>query len=64
MALQGAVDTFLQHVYAAHLEASPGQQVADLIGDLDQYVKTHTVMVENMVAPLARCRPPPPLASC
>ena len=48
---QGAVDTFLQHVYAAHLEASPGQQVAD-IGDIDQYVKTHTVMVENMVTPL------------
>jgi len=39
-------------VYAAHLEASPGQQVAD-IADLDQYVKTHTVMVENMLAPLA-----------
>jgi hypothetical protein len=49
---QGALDTFLQHVYAAHLEASPGQQVAD-IADLDQYVKTHTVMVENMLAPLA-----------
>ena len=26
--------------------------VADFIGDIDQYVKTHTVMVENMVAPL------------
>jgi hypothetical protein len=46
-----AVDSFLQHVYAAHLEASPGQQVADLT-DVDQYVKTHTVMAEQMVAPL------------
>jgi hypothetical protein len=48
---QGALDAFLQHVYAAHLETSPGQQVAD-ITDIDQYVKTHTVMVENMVKPL------------
>ena len=48
---QGGLDAFMQHVYAAHLEASPGQQVAD-IGDIDQYVKTHTVMIENMVKPL------------
>jgi hypothetical protein len=47
-----ALDTFLQHVYAAHLEASPGQQAADVL-DVDQYVKTHTVMVENMLKPLA-----------
>jgi len=47
-----ALDTFLQHVYAAHLEASPGQQAADALA-LDQYVKTHTVMVENMIKPLA-----------
>jgi len=46
-----ALDAFLQHVYAAHLEASPGQQVADAL-DVDQYVKTHTVMVENMIKPL------------
>jgi len=46
-----ALDAFLQHVYAAHLEASPGQQVAD-IADIDQYVTTHTVMVENMLEPL------------
>jgi plastocyanin len=47
---QDTLDAFLQHVYAAHLEASPGQQVAD-IADIDQYVKTHTVMIENMVKP-------------
>jgi len=56
---QGALDAFLQHAYAAHLEASPGQQVAD-IADIDQYVMTHTVMVENMLAPLAGAD----LASC
>ena len=48
---QSAVDVFLQHVYAAHLETSPTQQVADALA-LDQYVKTHTVMIENMVKPL------------
>ena len=47
-----ALGICLQRVYAAHLEASPGQQVADLLA-VDQYVKTHTVLVENMLAPLA-----------
>ena len=47
-----ALDAFLQHVYAAHLEASPGQQAADALA-IDQYVKTHTAMVENMIKPLA-----------
>jgi len=49
--LQSSVDTFLEHVYAAHLETSPTQQVADALA-LDQYIKTHTVMIENMVKPL------------
>jgi amicyanin len=48
---QSTVDVFLQHVYAAHLETSPTQQVADALA-LDQYIKTHTVMIENMVKPL------------
>jgi hypothetical protein len=48
---QSTLDTFLQHVYAAHLETSPGQQVADALA-IDQYAKTHTVMVENMIKPL------------
>ena len=42
----------MQHVYAAHLETAPGQQVADALA-VDQYVKTHTVLVENMIKPLA-----------
>jgi plastocyanin len=48
---ESAADVFLQHVYAAHLETSPGQQVQDAI-NFDQYVKTHTVMIEHMVEPL------------
>lgn len=47
-----ALGMFLQHVYAAHLETSPGQQVVDVLA-VDQYVKTHTVLIENMLKPLA-----------
>ncbi len=47
----GPVGTFWKHLQAAHLETSPGQQVADALS-LDQYVLTHTVMVEDMLAPL------------
>jgi len=46
-----AADAFLQHFYAGHLETSVGQQVKE-ITDVDQYVKTHTVLVENMLKPL------------
>ncbi|WP_082582155.1 cupredoxin family copper-binding protein [Aeromicrobium sp. Root236] len=49
--VQSTLDTFLQHVYAAHLETSLGQQVTDALA-IDQYVKTHTVLVENMIKPL------------
>jgi hypothetical protein len=48
---QSTLDTFMQHLYAAHLETSVGQQVTDALA-LDQYVKTHTVLVENMIKPL------------
>ncbi len=51
--VQSTLDTFLQHVYAAHLETSLGQQVTDALA-IDQYVKTHTVLVENMLKPLDR----------
>ena len=50
--LNSAVDAFMQHFYAAHLETSPGQQVADALA-IDQYALTHTVMIADMVAPLA-----------
>ena len=51
MARTAAVDMFMQHVYAAHLETSPTQQVADAIA-IDQYALTHTVMIANMIRPL------------
>ena len=48
---QSTLDTFMQHVYSAHLETSVGQQVADALA-VDQYVKTHTVWVGNLIKPL------------
>lgn len=50
--LQAAVDAFLMHLNAAHLETSPGQQVTDVLA-VDQYVLAHTVLIENMLKPLA-----------
>lgn len=53
--LLGGVSTdlgvLLQHIDAGHLEASPAQQVQDLLST-DQYVKTHTVLIENLLKPL------------
>lgn len=49
--LNSAVEAFLQHFYAAHLETSVTQQVTDAL-DVDQYTKTHTILIENMLAPL------------
>ncbi|MFD9328901.1 plastocyanin/azurin family copper-binding protein [Streptomyces sp. NPDC060065] len=40
----------LQHIYSAHLETSPGQQVQDALA-LDSYIKMHTVWVESIVKP-------------
>jgi hypothetical protein len=48
---QVAADAFMAHFDAAHLEASPSEQVADVL-DVDQYTKTHTVLVEHMVKPM------------
>lgn len=47
--LNGVVP-FTNHMYRAHLERSPGQQVNDLL-NVNQYVTTHTVLVEDMTAP-------------
>ncbi len=49
-AVAGVLEPFVAHLKKAHLEESPGQQAADLL-DVDQYVKTHTVLVGDMVAP-------------
>jgi plastocyanin len=44
------LDPFWTHFQAAHLETSPFTQVQEAL-DVDRYVQTHTVLVENMLAP-------------
>lgn len=46
-----ALPPFWTHVQKGHLEASPAQQVHDITAT-DQYVKTHTVLVESMLDPV------------
>lgn len=46
----GLLGPLLQHIDTTHLGESPGQQVNDLL-NLDQYVLTHTKLVENMIIP-------------
>jgi hypothetical protein len=48
--IAASLDTLRRHVETAHLQTSPGQQAADLLA-LDQYIKTHTVLVQNTLAP-------------
>jgi amicyanin len=50
-AVKEALAPFIAHLKAAHLEESPGQQVNDAL-NLDQYIKTHTVLIENMLTPV------------
>ncbi|HJQ07006.1 MAG TPA: hypothetical protein VJ872_16275 [Nocardioides sp.] len=45
------LDVLLQHIAAGHLEESPAQQAQDLLAT-DQYVRTHTVLIENLLKPL------------
>lgn len=47
----GILTPLIQHINSAHLGESPGQQVQDLL-NLNQYVQTHTVLIENMLNPL------------
>ncbi|HEX4345066.1 MAG TPA: cupredoxin family copper-binding protein [Solirubrobacteraceae bacterium] len=42
---------FIDHIDSAHLERSPFGQVRDLM-NVDAYTLTHTVLVEDMLAPL------------
>jgi amicyanin len=42
----------MAHIQAAHLERSPLQQVTDILA-VDQYVLTHTVWLEQVLAPAA-----------
>ncbi|HEY3189661.1 MAG TPA: cupredoxin family copper-binding protein [Solirubrobacteraceae bacterium] len=50
--LQEALAPFLAHFYAAHLEQSPTQQMEALL-DPSTYTLTHTVLVEQMLKPVA-----------
>ena len=50
LAAPNGVNPFGTHFFKAHLETSPGQQVNDAT-NVDQYTKTHTVLVENMLNP-------------
>lgn len=49
--VQDVLLPILQHLNAAHLERSPGQQVQDALA-LDSYIKTHTVWIESILTPL------------
>jgi hypothetical protein len=50
-AVSTALQTFLTHVNAAHLDESPGQQVQDIL-DIDRYIGNHLVLVQTMLEPL------------
>ncbi|MEU0073063.1 cupredoxin family copper-binding protein [Streptomyces sp. NPDC006332] len=47
---QDVLMPILQHLYVAHLERSPGEQVQDALA-LDSYIKMHTVWVESILKP-------------
>ncbi|NUP52744.1 MAG: hypothetical protein HOW97_36290 [Catenulispora sp.] len=49
--LNQILSLLVQHVDAAHLGESPGQQVQDLT-NLNQYVLSHTTLVANLLTPL------------
>ncbi|WP_217242330.1 plastocyanin/azurin family copper-binding protein [Streptomyces sp. AC555_RSS877] len=48
--VQNVLLPILQHLYVAHLERSPGEQVQDALA-LDSYLKMHTVWVESILKP-------------
>lgn len=50
-AVKDALSPLIAHIKAAHLEESLFQQVTDLL-NVDQYIKTHTVMLEQVLTPL------------
>jgi plastocyanin len=46
--ISGALDLFMKHFQAAHVDTNPVQQVADLL-DLGPYIQIHAVLVEGML---------------
>jgi len=49
-AMTSALDAFWAHFKAGHLETSPGEQGAQAL-NADDYVRLHTVLIENMADP-------------
>jgi len=49
--VSAALTAFIAHLDVAHFQRSPLQQLGDIL-NTDQYVKTHTVLAQNMVQPL------------
>ncbi len=52
-ALQELVSLFDAHFVSAHLNTSPFEQVRQITSDPDGYVKLHTALIANMIAPLS-----------
>ncbi|MFD1050619.1 plastocyanin/azurin family copper-binding protein, partial [Kibdelosporangium lantanae] len=50
-AVKDALAPLIAHIRAAHLETSLFTQLTELL-NVDQYVKTHTVMLEQVLTPL------------
>jgi plastocyanin len=48
---KAALEPFIAHVRAAHLQTSPITQVTEIL-NTDQYIKTHTVMLDQMLVPI------------
>lgn len=48
--VEGVLTPLIMHLQSAHLQEGLGQQVTDLL-NTDQWVKTHTVLIGQMLAP-------------
>jgi len=48
----GLIAPLVAHIDSAHLRTSPQDQVAALLGDPNNYVLLHTILVNNMIGPL------------
>jgi hypothetical protein len=52
-AAPNGINPFITHFDSAHLGESPGQQLNDA-SNVNNYVAIHTVLVENMTAPMTQ----------
>lgn len=60
--MNAAGKNVMAHVRSAHLEKSPGDQVADF-ADPDAYAKLHTVWLESVIDPVSEALTGPALAA-